>query len=489
MDWKKKIGIWVLSLMLEAAVSITAMADETTFVPGTLVNGLGISNMTVEEAEAHINQFYSSEYELKIIERGGTYETIDGTKIGFQVTVPDGVLQEILDGQNASGRVFGPDVDNKYRIAMQSVYDAEALTAEIGGLRCITEAGSKPTTDARLSEYQEGQAFTIIPEVRGNSADTEKITELVRASVEAGARELNLEEQGCYREPQVVSTDEGLAAACRLLNQKDAVNITYTFGETAENNGVEEDNEVEENDEIKEMNEVLGWETIVSWVLGAQDGQLVIDREKAEAYVKNLAEAYDTVNTERVFTTVSGREVSLTGPYGWKINQAAEVDALIALIQNGESQTRTPIYANTAASRTAPEWGTTYAEVDLSGQHVYLIQDGAVVWDAPCVTGNPSKGYDTPSGIYSVTYKETNRVLRGAKRKDGSYEYESPVSYWIPFNQGIGLHDANWRTNFGGTIYKTSGSHGCVNLPPKQVPELYERVYKGMPVICYELGN
>lgn len=468
MDWKKRIGICMLSVMFGAAVSMTAMADETTFVPGTSVNGLGISNMTVEEAESHINQFYSSEYALKIRERGGTYETIEGTEIGFQVTVPDGFLQEILDGQNASGRVFGPDVDHKYKIAMQSVYDAEALTAEIQGLRCITEAGSKPTADAHLSEYQEGEAFTIIPEVRGNSADTDRIAALVRSCVEAGTRELNLEEQGCYAEPQVFSTDERLIAACSLLNQKDAVNITYTFGET------------------EEEREVLDWKTMVSWVVGVQDGALLVDREKAAAYVKSLAEQYDTVNTERVFTTVSGREVPLTGPYGWKINQAAEVDTLIASIQNGESQTRSPVYANTAASRTVPEWGNTYAEVDLTGQHVYMIQDGAVVWDAPCVTGNLAKGYGTPSGIYSLTYKDTNCVLRGTRRSDGTYEYESPVSYWMPFNRGIGFHDANWRTNFGGTIYKNSGSHGCINLPPKQVPGLYERVYKGMPVICYE---
>ena len=104
---------------------------------------------------------------------------------------------------------------------------------------------------------------------------------------------------------------------------------------------------------------------------------------------------------------------------------------------------------------------------------------------AACVTGNLSKDYDTPPGIFPLTYKERDRVLRGAKRADGTYEYESPVSYWMPFNGGIGLHDANWRSSFGGEIYKTSGSHGCVNLPPSAVPALYEMVYKGMPVICY----
>ena len=138
-----------------------------------------------------------------------------------------------------------------------------------------------------------------------------------------------------------------------------------------------------------------------------------------------------------------------------------------------------------AASRTAPDWGSVYVEVDLTGQHVFLVQDGQVVWDAPCVTGSVARGTITPPGIFSLKYKERNRVLRGAKRADGSYEYESPVSYWMPFNGGIGLHDANWRGNFGGTIYQRSGSHGCVNLPPSKVPALYDMVYPGIPVICY----
>ena len=138
-----------------------------------------------------------------------------------------------------------------------------------------------------------------------------------------------------------------------------------------------------------------------------------------------------------------------------------------------------------SASRTAPDWGNTYVEIDLGGQHVYMIKDGAIVWDAPCVTGNVSKNYTTPEGIYSLTYKQTDRILRGAKQADGTYEYESHVDYWMPFNGGIGLHDADWRSKFGGTIYQYGGSHGCINLPPAKAKILYDLVYAGIPVICY----
>lgn len=109
--------------------------------------------------------------------------------------------------------------------------------------------------------------------------------------------------------------------------------------------------------------------------------------------------------------------------------------------------------------------GDTYAEVDLSRQKAYFIKNGKVVLESDVVTGNPNKGNATPQGMYSLTYKTRNAVLRGQKKKDGTYSYESPVKYWMPFNGGIGFHDASWQSSFGGNRYKSHGSHGCVNMP------------------------
>ena len=128
-----------------------------------------------------------------------------------------------------------------------------------------------------------------------------------------------------------------------------------------------------------------------------------VDKDAVAAFVSGLAARYDTVGTVRNFLTATGTEVALTGPYGWKIDVAGETAALISLLQAGpaaEPVEREPVYAATAASRTAPDWGTTYVEVDLTGQHVYMFKEGKLVWEAPCVTGNASKNYTTPAGIY-----------------------------------------------------------------------------------------
>ena len=123
---------------------------------------------------------------------------------------------------------------------------------------------------------------------------------------------------------------------------------------------------------------------------------------------------------------------------------------------------------------------------DLFGLDVILDQDGNVIFESDIVSGlasDPER--KTPPGIFTLYYKKSPDVLRGTKKADGTYSYEQPVTYWMPFNGGIGLHDANWRGKFGGEIYTDSGSHGCVNLPPSKAGELYEYVEAGMPIVCY----
>ncbi len=77
----------------------------------------------------------------------------------------------------------------------------------------------------------------------------------------------------------------------------------------------------------------------------------------------------------------------------------------------------------------------------------------------------------------SLAYKAKDQTLRGTKKADGTYEYETPVKYWMPFNGGVGFHDASWQTTFGGSSYQTNGSHGCVNMP-YDVAENYSTLFR-----------
>ena len=151
---------------------------------------------------------------------------------------------------------------------------------------------------------------------------------------------------------------------------------------------------------------------------------------------------------------------------------------MTAELLDGVVVERAPVYSTEGASRTGQDYGNTYVEVDLTNQKVYLVEGGNVTLETDCVTGSVARGTTTPPGIWGITYKARDAVLRGPG-------YASPVSYWMPFNKGIGLHDATWRGSFGGTIYRYSGSHGCVNLPKKAAQTIFSVAYKNMPVICH----
>ena len=231
--------------------------------------------------------------------------------------------------------------------------------------------------------------------------------------------------------------------------------------------------------------EVLDGLTIATWVNGSQGLTVSVDAAKVADYVQGLRNKYDTPAGTQTWQSADGTTKSIKTNYGWHIDQAKETEALIANIQSLQSVTREPVYASRAVQTEMPQWGKTFVEIDLSSQHVYYYQDGNCVWDSKCVTGtatDPDRA--TPTGVFALKYKQRDRVLRGRiNPQTGKPSYESPVAYWMPFNGNIGLHDANWRSSFGGNIYLKSGSHGCINLPPKNAKTLYDLITPGTVIV------
>ena len=162
------------------------------------------------------------------------------------------------------------------------------------------------------------------------------------------------------------------------------------------------------------------------------------------------------------------------------IDKEGETDALVELITACQSQKREPLYLQTAASHAAPDYGDTYVEMNLTAQHLFFYRDGELLIETDFVSGNESKGWGTPAGAYELTYKQRNAVLKGKN-------YNTPVTCWMPFNGDIGMHDGYWRSGFGGTIYKKSGSHGCINLPSDAAEFIFENIEPQTPILCYYL--
>lgn len=121
----------------------------------------------------------------------------------------------------------------------------------------------------------------------------------------------------------------------------------------------------------------------------------------------------------------------------------------------------------------------TYVDVDLTNQIVTYFENGIAKLQSPCVTGNTKLKRGTPTGEYKIMTHKNGKYLKGPT-------WNCWVDYWMQFTpDAIGLHDASWRSSFGGEIYKNNGSHGCVNLPHDAASKLFELVGIGTTVVVH----
>ena len=397
-------------------------------------------------------------YTLTIDERNNQTETIAGTDIKLHAEF-DGSLEKMVAAQNPFAWLWHMKQE-EYTIGTMVAYDDAALESQIRNLSCLDPEKAVEPVNAKISEYVSGQGYSIEPEQEGTAVEAEKLTQAVTGAIENLQDHLSLEEADVYKKPTVLKDDASLAEQLDKMNKYAKMSVTYQFGDSTE---------------------TLNGDQIHAWLIANADGSVSVDSSKVSEYVSEMAKAHNTSNKAKTLKTSYGSTIQVSGgTYGWKINQAAETEALAAIIASGESTTREPEYSQKAASHGANDYGDTYVEINLTGQHLFFYKEGKLVVESDFVSGNLAKGWGTPAGSYPLAYKQKNAVLKGEN-------YRTPVNYWMPFNNGIGMHDAKWRSSFGGTIYKTGGSHGCINLPPSVAKTIFDNISAGTPVICYNL--
>lgn len=433
------------------------------FSKGTIINEIDASGLTMEELESRMR-----EYVLTVRERTGegSYitETITGDQIGVTVSNTD-ELNGILKQQNILKAIssYIKGEQQVYTVENLYAYVDSALMTAILKLQGFQENFVTGPENAHISEYDPQTGYRIVPEIRGNVLNQTKTIQTVETAVDALLTEIDLEKAGCYEEPSVYADDAKLTERLAQMKQYTDLRIVYHFGQ---------------------QEEVIDGSVLSGWLLVDEETNKVsVSEEKIDDFVVMLRKKYDTIFRSREFQTSYGKTITIEGgDYGWWMNYSQEQEQLKEMIENGESGERIPVYYQTAAVYGSQDYGNTYIEINLTAQHLFLYVNGEKKMESEFVSGNAARGFDTPAGIYGITYKEQDAMLVGEN-------YETPVSYWMPFNGNIGLHDAIWRDSFGADIYKKSGSHGCVNMPYLKAKELYGEIAKGTPVICYYLDG
>lgn len=453
------ITVLALSLIFLAYLAIAGYFTNH-FFPGTTINGMDCGNLTLEEITEKWMRSHAEQYSLTLLDKDGNeLIKISAQDIHIEFS-DDGSLSRILENQNALAWIAAlwGKTDIVTEITVRPEYDVAALRDILAQAGLFSGDEKRKPQDACISEYSEEiKGYTIIPEEEGERLDEETTLVCVEEALTRMAAQLDLEEAKCYEQPAVTSEDPDLLAELEELNKVVGTCITYDW------NGSEE---------------VLDGDLIHEW-LDWENGVLALDREQVAAYVAEKAKENDTYGKKRKFLTTLGVELTLpSGAYGWKTDREAETDTLVQLIMDGAVTEREPEYSCKGWVKGKDDIGNSYVEADLSNQHLYLYENGELILETDFVSGNVARGNITPAGVFGITYKKKDAVLRGQ-------DYETPVSYWMPFNGNIGMHDATWRRSFGGDIYLTNGSHGCINLPLDMAASIYEHVQKGFPVICY----
>ena len=459
---KVAIGIGITAVVLLAAgYGAVGYYYQDKFYPGTKINGNDCSGMQVQEIKDIIKKS-AEEYSLTIQGKDNKTEVITGEsiKITYQ---DDNSLEKVKEKQNSWLWPVQIFQDQEYQVNAENFYDSESLTAAVNQLQCLQEGAGTPSQDAKLEDN--GTAYVITPEVYGTQLDKEKTTAAIQKAVEERKTELSLEESDCYIKPAVLQSDEKLNQEMNHLNKLTGAQVSVNFQGTQEQ---------------------ISRDMLKSWLKQGEDGTYSFDESVVKPVVIGWSEKYNTYGKPKDFQTSLGTTVHLTkGDYGWRVWQDKTTEALMQVLNAGTGGVVEAVWLQQGQKYGGNDMNGTYVEISISQQRMWFYKNGTCLVDTPVVTGNPNKGNGTPAGgVWRLKDKKSPSVLTG-RRADGSIEYETPVTYWMPFNGGIGIHDLSSRSSYGGDIYLYNGSHGCINTPIDAVRTIYVNIVVNNPVVVY----
>jgi len=452
---KREIKLTLISIF--AAIIIYSsffIFFQTHFYFGTVINGINASCKTTKYLDSELTN-KASAYIIQLDERDNVKEQIKGSEIGLKFNTKGG-SQALKEEQNKSSWFIA--LFNHKAINIDNVFtcDENLLKSYFSKLKAVESKNITEPKNATLA--YSGEGYKVVKEVYGNKIDKDIFYSSIKNAVLNGKLKLDLEAEKCYVNPTITADSKKVKDTQSMLNKYITSNIKYTYDGGSE---------------------VVDVTKISSWIELDDNLNVSFNNAKMRSFVNVLAGHYNTYGKTRDFVTSLGTTIKISGgDYGWKVDVSGEIKYLIDTIKNGQAVAREPQYIQKAASHDKNDLGNTYVEINFTKQHVWYYKNGSLVVEGDVVTGNVSKGLGTPSGIYRLKYKEKNAVLQGE-------DYSTPVTYWMPFNGNVGIHDAIWRDKFGGDIYLTKGSHGCINSPYSLAQTIYENISAGVPVVCF----
>lgn len=413
------------------------------FPAGSALFGVDISDMTPQDACTAINEALA---EYKLMLSVNNYSLLlNQENTGLRCDE-----QEIL--------TYASQLEQK---ATQPVMPK--LTYDVNLLRQkLANALNVSPKDAYVSYSASSDAFVIHKGSVGKNVELSGILSAVDPVILSLGQELSVSAPTADVQPKVASDDPALKDAQAKANAYLDIKLTYTYTPAS--------------------GESLGSQAITKDEIGSfvyfEDNEPKISASAVTDYADKMGKKYSVGGGKGKFKTSGGSYINITVSYaGQPVDTNALAKDIKTCLTNGTSGTRPAPYIDPSLCQELAYDGN-YVEVNLSAQHLWVYRGGKCVVSTPIVSGCVFEKNYTPTGVYSIYSKVRSTYLVGA-------DYRSYVDYWMPFHGGYGLHDANWRSSFGGDIYLYDGSHGCVNIPPAQAGKVYSNISVGTKVILY----
>ena len=427
------------------------------YYPGTLVAGIDAAGMTEDELVRSLDDHVSS-YAATI--GNGSFElSFAGTDVDLSCDSHK-IASDLMMFQDASswpvgilgsiGRAESPELS----------FDAAKLAAIVDPAVATYNETARQPVAATLVLNAAKDEFSIKDEVDGTALDSAHVNETAANVVLQGGTTIELTDADLVQ-PTHRASDEATQAALGKANKVFDLTIPIAHGQ----------------DTLLS----IGAKTFVPWLTVNDDLTLGVNADEAAHWADDILwQSSDYADDENVFAVDTAKF-------------ASDLSAAVAAGTGAPLQVpyaTTPRYLPGGGALNPAGWNATYGryiDVNKSAQVATLYDaTGRVLWETPVTTGCVAWGKDTPSGEFAIYDRKTDFVLIGYDEdNDGKPDYEHHVDFWMPFNEGIGLHDASWRSVYGGTEYLESGSGGCVNVPLDAIRELYAMTHENEVVIVH----
>lgn len=441
--------ILLLAACLAGAVFLLSgvFADKSVFPKNStvIINGWSADASGKSPSEilgTYLEENREADFEVSILDE--TYPLSLNKSIKHSVKESD--IQNLLDGCSDMDYVIPKKQD--FVLIDGLDYNESEIKDKIKEIIKKAEYHPQKATDAKFDK----KTLKVVPEKKGTEIDTDKAVKGIMEAITKGEKKLpSLTQEEYYVQPSVTSADieEKFADVLKIKKWEASYSVTsYKI-------------KLSDYPESIRVND---------------DGSYTIDKAFLTDAVLQLSKTVDKIGEKRKFKSTKQGTIWVSGgTYGQMMDNEAETKYLGEMLDKEKKvKDREPVWK---IKPPKPESEETYIEVDISAQHAWYYKNGKLIMDTSVVTGCSSKKHDTPKGWYFVSEKVNGKYLTGPG-------YKTWVNKWMRLtNTGIGLHDATWRGSFGGSIYKTNGSHGCINMPYNFAKKLYDKIDVGIMVV------